>query len=126
MCYHFSMPQACPACLWISSDEAEVCERCGERFDGKPVSSIDTNVTSAIGGWVRAIVGLFALGLLAYLLYQRFGGDTSGLGGTLKTMVVSFYTWLLGPNEIFKPYLIIIVVVTMITWVVLWLLAKFR
>lgn len=123
MCYHFYMPQACPSCLWISSDEAEVCEHCGERFDGRPVPVV---TASAIGGWVRVIVGLFALGLLAYLLYRRFGGDTSGLGESLKAAAVNFYTWLLGPNEIFKPYLIIIAVVTMIVWVVLWLLARLR
>ncbi len=120
------MPQTCPSCLWISSDDVEECERCGERFDGKPSASLTASATSAIGDWVRAIIGLFALGLLAYLLYQRFGGNASGLGDTLKTAAANFYTWLLGPNEIFKPYLIIMVVVTIITWVVLWLLARFR
>jgi hypothetical protein len=110
------MSQACPSCLWITNDdEAEECERCGERFDGKPQPVVNTEA-----------VGVLALALLGYLIYQRLGGNAADLSDGIRTAAVSFYAWILGPDEIFKTYWVIMLVIIAITWVVLWLLAQFQ
>jgi hypothetical protein len=115
--------QTCQSCLWISSDEVEECERCGERFDGRHKPEISGQ---AIGGVVRTVVGVLALGLLGFLIYRRFGGTIDGLTEGARTAAVGFYSWILGPDEFFKPYLVMMLVIIAITWGVLWLLAQMR
>jgi hypothetical protein len=117
------MPQTCPSCLWISSDEAEECERCGESFTGKLKSQVTPN---AVGGVVTTGLGLLALIIVAVVAYQRLGDRVPNLQPTLKAAALGFYTWLLGPNEVFKPYLVIAMMVTLVVWIILWLLARFR
>jgi hypothetical protein len=122
-CYHIAVSQTCQSCLWISSDEVEECERCGERFDGQHKPEISGE---AVGGVVRTVVGVLALALLGFLIFQRFGGNISDVTAGARSVALGFYTWILGPNEFFKPYLVIMLVIIAITWVVLWLLAQFR
>ena len=117
------MPQTCPACLWISSDAAEECERCGEPFSGKRQPE---PLASTLGTIFKTLVGLLALSVLVTIAIQRFGRRVPVNWETLKTALTAFYTWLLGPNEIFKPYLVTVLVITLITWVVLWLLARLQ
>ena len=117
------MPQTCPSCLWISSDEAEDCERCGESFTGKLKSQVTPN---AVGGAATTLVGLVALGILGVIVFQKYGDRFTGVRQGLVTVAQNFYVWLLGPNEIFKPYIVIALVVTLVVWVVLFLLARFQ
>jgi hypothetical protein len=115
------MPQTCPACLWISSDEAEECERCGEPFSGRRASS---GPAGALGNTIKIGVALFGLGVIAAVGVQRLGDRFPALLAGLKSGAQTSYTWLMGPNEIYKPYLITVLVISVLVWLVLWLLAK--
>jgi len=117
------MPQTCPNCLWISSDEADECERCGQAFDGKLKSQVTPNM---IGGAVTTLIGVVALGVLGAIVVQRYGNRLTGVQQGLSTLAENFYVWLLGPNEIFKPYIIIALIVTVIVWIVLFILARIQ
>jgi len=115
------MPQPCHACLWISSDEAEECERCGESFSGRRAPVLPAG---AISTAVKTIVAVFALGIAAAIAARRLGSRFPDVWEAVKTGAQAFYAWLLGPNEFFKPYLFIMLGVTALVWVVLWLLAR--
>ena len=117
------MPQTCPACLWISSDAAEECERCGELFSGQRRPELPA---AALGTIFKTLIGLLALSVILTIASQRFGNRFPVNWETLKSALTTFYTWLLGPDEIFKPYLMTALAITLITWGVLWLLARLR
>ena len=118
-----TMSQTCPACLWLSADDAEFCERCGEPFRAAHAPRLPPDTAL---GTARVIAVLFGLAVVGVVVARRFGDRFPGLWEGVKAALRAGYVWLLGPNEIFKPYLIIMLVVTMVTWVVLWLLARLR
>ncbi|MBM4424060.1 MAG: hypothetical protein FJ030_11815 [Chloroflexi bacterium] len=115
------MPQTCPACLWISSDDVAECERCGQPFDSKLKPQ---NSAGAVGAGLKIIVAVFAFAIIGAVIVQRAGDRFPELWAGVKGALRGFYIWLLGPNEIYKPYLVTALVITLITWAVLWLLAR--
>lgn len=117
------MPQTCPACLWISSDAAEECERCGQPFAGrlKPQAS-----AGALGGLITTGLGLAALGVIGLVLFQRAAGRWPNWGNTLVAAAHGLYAWLLGPNETFKPVIVALLLISLFMWLVLWLIARFN
>lgn len=116
------MSQTCPACLWISDDDAEECDRCGAPFKPQPI----TIRPRAILGIGQPILAIIAVSILGAIIAQRFGIPLTSLPSTIKTAFQAFYTWLLGPNEYFKPYLIGMIVASLFVWILLWIAAKMR
>jgi len=119
------MSKSCPNCLWVSSDEAEVCERCGAPFE----EETDAPTTGmSVGDMVKTGIGVLALIILGIVGVQRLGlkpmsfnwveGVRAGLQGA--------YVWLLGPNEVLKPFIIIMLALPLAILFVLWLLARLQ
>lgn len=117
------MAKTCEACLWISSDEAEACERCGAPFDGSLKPQVDTG---ALGNLVKTAIGLLAVGILGVVGYQQLSGRMPNLGPSLSAGATTFYHWLLGPNEVLKPFLIAALVLPLVVMIVLWVLGRFQ
>lgn len=117
------MSQTCPSCLWISSDDAEACERCGEPFSGQREVKLPAG---AIGTAAKSIVALFVLVVVAAVLLQRSGDRFAEVWAWVRSGLQVFWVWLLGPDEMYKPYLVAALAVTAVVWVVLWLLARLR
>lgn len=117
------MSKTCEACLWISSDEAEVCERCGEPFDRFQRQEINTG---AIGSVITTVIGLGALAILGIVGYQQLSGRVPNLQVNLSVEATNFYHWLLGPNEVLKPFVILALALPAVVMVVLWVMARFR
>jgi hypothetical protein len=107
--------------LWISSDEAEECERCGEPFGGRPAG---LPLAAAAGSAIKAVAALFVVGVLGGIVVQRFGVRFPDAWAGVNRWWPMFYAWLMGPDEIYKPYLIIMLVMSLLFWLVLWLLAR--
>lgn len=114
------MSQICPACLWISEDDASACERCGEPFAGHrpPVATA--------GGLSRLAGNLAGLGAAALILTiaarqaaLRWPHWSESLLGGLRQAGA----WL-RPTTFAQPILIGMFVITLILWIVLWLMAR--
>jgi len=117
------MSQTCPACLWISDDDAEECDRCGAPFKPQPATLVKPHTIWGIG---QSILAIIAVAILGAILAQRFGIQPASLPNTIKTALQAVYTWLLGPNEYFKPYLIGMIVASIFVWLLLWIAARMR
>jgi hypothetical protein len=117
------MPQACPNCLWVSSDDAEDCERCGAPLDGTLKPQITAN---GVGNIVKTVIGLVGLGILATVAVQRLNIHIPNLGPQLKAAAQGFGVWLLGPNEVLKPFIILMLVAPLAILLVLWILARLQ
>jgi len=115
------MSQTCSACLWISDDDVEFCERCGEPFD--PARARAKEKSAAAGGVFRGAAVLFSAFVVVAVVIRRLDVQFPKLWGAAKGALHVGYVWLLGPDEVYKPYLAIMLAVTAITWFVLWLLA---
>jgi hypothetical protein len=119
------MSKSCPNCLWVSSNDAEVCERCGASFDDQ---SEPEPTGMSLGDKVKTGIGVLALIILGIVIFQRLGlkpisfnwvdGARAGLQGA--------YLWLLGPNEVLKPFIIIMLALPLAILFVLWLLARLQ
>lgn len=116
------MSQTCPACLWISDDDAEDCDRCGAPF--KPQPTIVR--PRAIFGIGQSILAVIAVSVLGTIVAQRFGIQPASLPSAIKSTLQTVYIWLLGPNEYFKPYLVGMIVASLFVWILLWIAAKMR
>lgn len=117
-----SMSQTCPACLWISDDDAEECDRCGAPFKPQP-ATLQPQAIFGIGQSIVAVIAVIALGAI---IAQRFGIQIASLPNTIKATLQAVYIWLLGPNEYFKPYLIGMIVASLFVWILLWIAARAR
>lgn len=117
------MPQACPNCLWVSSDDAEDCERCGAPLDGTRKPEI---AASGVGSIIKTAIGLVGLGILATVVVQRLNVRIPNMGPQVKTAAQGFGVWLLGPNEVLKPFVILMLVAPLAILLVLWLLARLQ
>lgn len=117
-----SMSQTCPACLWISDDTAEECDRCGAPFKPQPA----TLRPQAIFGIGQFILAVIVVAILGAIIAQRFGIQPASLPGAIKAAFQAIYTWLLGPNEYFKPYLVGMIVASLFVWILLWIAARAR
>ena len=118
------MSQTCPACLWISGDDTEFCERCSEPFD--PARARAKELSGVAGGALRAVAVLFSVFVVGAMIARRLDAQFPALWEAAKGALRAGYVWLLGPNEVYKPYLAIMLAVTALTWFVLWLLARLR
>lgn len=118
------MSQACPACLWISDDDTEFCERCGEPFDSARARAKE--MSSAAGSVLRVAAVLFSAFVVGAVIARRLDAQFPAWWSAAKSALRAGYVWLLGPNEVYKPYLVIMLVVTVLTWLVLWLLARMK
>ena len=120
--YHSAVPQACPACLWISSDAADECERCGQPLAGriKPQASAG----AGLGGLITTGLGLAALGVIGVVLFQRAAGRWPNWEDSLRAAAHGLYAWFLGPNEAYKPVIVALLLISLFMWLVLWLLAR--
>ena len=116
------MSQTCRSCLWISDDDTEFCERCGEPFDSARARAKE--MSGMAGGVFRAAAVLFSAFVVGAVVIRRLDVQFPALWGAVKSALRSAYVWLLGPGEVYKPYLAIMLAVTAITWFVLWLLAR--
>ncbi len=76
------------------------------------------------GGMFRAAAVLFSAFVVGAVVIRRLDVQFPALWGAVKSALRSAYVWLLGPGEVYKPYLAIMLAVTAITWFVLWLLAR--
>ncbi|MEK9162321.1 MAG: hypothetical protein AAB261_03380 [Chloroflexota bacterium] len=117
------MSQTCPACLWISDDDAEECDRCGAPFKPQPAAVIRPRAIFGIG---QSILAVIAIAILGAIIAQRFGIQPASLPSAIKAALQAVYTWLLGPNEYFKPYLVGMIVASLFVWLLLWIAAKMR
>lgn len=117
------MARTCRSCLWISGDDAEACERCGQPFDAARGAGAGQSWGTARRA-ARTAAAVIALGVLATVIVNRLGFGFPQLWQNVTAGLAAGYVWLLGPNEIYKPYLLSVVIVTILVWVVLWLLAK--
>ncbi len=115
------MPQTCHTCLWISDDDMEFCERCGEPFD--PARARAKEKSAAANGVFRSAAVLFSAFVVVAVVIRRLDVQVPELWAATKGALHVGYVWLLGPDEVYKPYLAIMLAVTAITWFVLWLLA---
>lgn len=108
----------------MSDDEAEVCERCGEPFDVADYQA--RQLKGTLSASLKIVVGGLASAVVIMVGAQRLNDRFPHLWQSAKDILAAIYGWLLGPNEMFKPYIVSVLVVTTLTWVVLWLLARFR
>jgi hypothetical protein len=81
---------------------------------------------NAIGNLIKTAIGLGALAILGIVGYQQLSGRVPNLGPSLSVGATNFYHWLVGPNEVLKPFVIGALLLPLLVMLVLWILARFQ
>jgi hypothetical protein len=131
------MAQYCSYCKWYSADGLTHCTTCGAPFaddlEEEPEAEEEAEERPLLEriGWTLALVAGLAVGSTA--LYGRLatprnaqaaGAAVSNAADAVKGAIGAFYTLLVGPNEEYKPYVIIALAVSAFVWLVLFILGR--
>jgi hypothetical protein len=130
------MAQYCPHCKWYSADGLTHCSTCGAPFEDEldeeeEEEAVEERPLFERIGWILALAALVVVGGMA--LYGRFA-TPENLGGAavafrraaeaVKAAVAGAYSWLVGPNQEYKDFIVIALLASAFVWLALWIAAR--